>query len=93
MESLWRFTEIKQVSACSIQVCRGISADPGINSVHEALCHVWWYLQFHQFLSCDRYDVINCVNGMVGFLVLILTEAYADNSEGKNPNLFWTQFT
>ena len=35
-------------------------------------------------LSCDRYDVINCVSGMVGCLVLMLTEAYIDNREGKS---------
>ena len=35
-------------------------------------------------LSYDRYDVINCVSGMVGCLVLMLTEAYIDNREGKS---------
>ena len=42
-------------------------------------------------LSYHRYDVINCVGGMVGCLVLVLTEAYIDNREGKNTNFLDTE--
>ena len=39
-------------------------------------------------LLYKRYDLINCVSGMVGCSVLMLTEAYIDNREGKNTNFF-----